>query len=110
MKLANRMIDNREGYIQDVVLTRVVNHISSPSRSHLLQATLLHSELHIFRFVSFNSSTEYIFIKTLQAFGAWLSDNLFVLLTTAVVDAVLENDSKTDVAWMLLSDVGQTLQ
>ena len=50
MKLANRMIDNREGYIQDVVLTRVVNHISSPSRSHLLQATLLHSELHIFRF------------------------------------------------------------
>ena len=108
MKLANRMIDNREGYIQDVVLTRVVNHISSPSRSHLLQATLLHSELHIFRFVSFNSSTEYICIKTLQAFGAWLS--LFVLLTTAVVDAVLENDSKTDVAWMLLSDVGQTLQ
>ena len=56
----------------------------------------------------FNSSTEYICIKTLQAFGAWLS--LFVLLTTAVVDAVLENDSKTDVAWMLLSDVGQTLQ
>ena len=83
------MIHNRKGYIQDVVLTRVVNHISSPSLSHLLQATLLHSEVHIFRFIIQFLHRVYLLIKNTLSLWSMASDNLFLLLTAAVVGTAL---------------------